>query len=465
MKNNHIDFTQGKILPSLLKFILPVLDALILQAAYGAVDLLVIGRFHPQSVGAVGTGTNVMHFATVVIAALTTGATVIIGQHIGENNAEAAGDATGTSIVLFAVFGVVLTVILEVFARPFTLLLQIEGEEAIAECVRYVRICGAGVLIITAYNVISGILRGTGNANLPLLFVAIACVVNVVGDIILVGPCDMGAAGAAVATIAAQGVSVIISLLVLKHRKLPIVFNARKIKIFKVELNKILAVGGPIALQDFTVQISFMVVCGVANGIGTAGYAAASYAIAQKVVSFVMLIPSALSQSVSAFVAQNTGANQPARARRGMRLSILCGMAIGVFVCLFAFLRGDVICRLFLSSNTTALDTSAVIAGAFDYLRGFAPDCILTCVLFSCIGFFNGCGKSLPVMIQGISSAFLFRIPACILLSRLETAHLSPLFFVGLATPLTTVYGIIFFLISLRIYDKKQKRISVPTRA
>ena len=201
----------------------------------------------------------------------------MIGQHIGEKKPEEAGNTVGTSIVLFVIIGIIATALLEVFAGNIARLLQVPAE-SFEQAVTYIRICSGGVLIIIAYNVISSVLRGVGNANLPFLFVGIACVVNIIGDLLLVGVFKMDVAGAALATIAAQGVSVVASLLVLKRQSLPISFSLRQCKMFSRELKLILKIGIPIALQETMVQISFLVINSIINGMGlqpSAGYGVA----------------------------------------------------------------------------------------------------------------------------------------------------------------------------------------------
>jgi putative MATE family efflux protein len=439
-------FTQGSVFWSMLKFALPVLGALILQAAYGAVDLLVVGRFgDAASISAVGTGSSFMQMITLIITSLAMGATVVIGQHIGEQKPKEAGNAVGTTIILFACVGIILTILLELLAGNLAALLQVPAE-AYDKTVLYIRICSGGILVIIAYNVISSVLRGVGNANLPFLFVGVACVVNIIGDLLLVGVAGLDVAGAAIATITAQGVSVLISAFVLKHQKMNISFEKAQCRIWKNELSKILNVGVPIAVQETMVQFSFLVVNSIINQMGLTP--SAGYGVAVKIVSFIMLIPSSVMQSVSAFVAQNIGAGQPERAKKGFFTAMITGCSAGVFIFLAGFFGGGVISSFFTSDP-------AVIAQSFDYLRGFSPECILTCVLFSCIGYFNGRGNSLPVMAQGISSAFCVRIPVSILMSKLPNTSLT---YVGLATPITTVYGIIFFLICFAYMRRKNKK-------
>lgn len=404
-----------------------------MQAAYGAVDLLVVGQFgDASSISAVGTGSSFMQMITFIITSLAMGSTVIIGQRIGEKRPEDAGNAVGTTIILFIVIGIVLTVLLEVFAGNIVQLLQVP-EESVAKTILYLRICSGGIMVIIAYNVISSVLRGVGNANLPLLFVGIACVVNIVGDLLLVGVCNMDVAGAALATVLAQLISVIVSAWVLRRQKMPIVFSQKQCKVYTRELKAILNVGVPIAVQETMVQISFLVINSIINHMGL--MPSAGYGVAQKIVSFIMLVPSSVMQSVSAFVAQNVGAGKVDRAWKGLKTAIISGCCVGVLMFLAGFFGGGRMSALFTAD-------AAVIAQSADYLRGFSIECILTCILFSCIGYFNGFGNSIPVMVQGITSALCIRIPVALFMSKLPDTSL---FLVGLSTPITTVYGIIFF--------------------
>lgn len=310
-----LSFTEGPIFSSLIRFALPVLGSLILQAAYGAVDLLVVGWFgDAASISAVGTGSSFMQMVTLIIISLAMGTTVTIGQHIGEKKPEEAGNAIGTTILLFAVVGVALTILLEIFAGPLAGILQVPAE-SFDKTVLYIRICSGGILVIIAYNVISSILRGVGNANLPFLFVGIACVVNIVGDLLLVGVFHMDVAGAAIATVLAQLVSVVVSLAVLQKQDLSIRFSLKQCRFYPGELRRILNVGVPIAIQETMVQISFLVINSIVNNMGL--MPSAGYGVAQKIVSFIMLIPSSVMQSLSAFVAQNIGAGKKDRAWKG----------------------------------------------------------------------------------------------------------------------------------------------------
>lgn len=451
MTTTENSFLQGSIFKSLMRFAVPVLGALILQAAYGAVDLIVVGWFgDAASISAVGTGSGFMQMVTFIITSLAMGSTVIIGQHIGEQKPEEAGNTVGTTILLFAAIGIVMTAILELFAGRIVSLLQVPAE-SVGKTILYLRICSAGILVIIAYNVISGILRGVGNARLPFLFVGIACVVNIIGDLFFVGVCKLDVAGAALATVLAQLVSVILSAAIICKQELPIAFSLAQCRIYGRELKRILNIGIPIAIQETMVQISFLVVNSIVNQMGL--MPSAGYGIAQKITSFIMLVPSSVMQSVSAFVAQNIGAGQKERAFRGFLTAMAAGCAAGVVIFAAGFFGGEILSSVF-------TDDREVITQSADYLRGFSADCILTCVLFSSIGYFNGRGRSIPVMIQGISSAFCIRIPVSVFMSRLPDTSLV---LIGMATPITTVYGILFFVLCFVRLRREEKR-SAPDR-
>ncbi|MBQ4284217.1 MAG: MATE family efflux transporter [Lachnospira sp.] len=444
MENNRLsdNFTEGSIVKKLVKFMLPVLGALILQAMYGAVDLLIVGKFGTDAgISAVATGTNIVNIFTFVIAALTMGVTVLISRYLGEGKNERIGKVIGGAISFFVVFAVAAMIVLLLFAPMFSGWLNAPAE-AFDLTVMYVRICGAGMIFVIAYNVISGIFRGLGNSKLPLIFVAIACLVNIVGDLLFVALFKWDVAGAALATVLAQAVSVVLSLIIIKRQKLP--FTVKKSDIgFNGEIKLFLQMGIPIAFQEVLTNLSFLILCAIINGISLE--ASSGYGIAQKVTSFVMLIPSALMQSMSAFVGQNVGAGKEDRAKRAMFTGMVLGAGIGIFITILAYFKGDLLSSVFTNNQEYILKSA-------EYLKGFSIEAVLTCIVFSYIGYFNGHGNTLPVMLQGITASFLVRVPFSYLFSIKEGATLID---IGLAVPIASVYGIIFFTIYY-ICDRKR---------
>lgn len=429
MRDDKTDFTQGSILKKLSWFMLPVLGALVLQAAYGAVDLLVVGRFGTTTgLSGVSTGSQVLNLVTFVVTQLAMGITVLIARYLGEKKPDLIGPVIGGAAVVFAILSAVLFVGMVVFARPIAVLMQAPAE-AVDLTASYVRICGAGIFFIVAYNLLSAIFRGLGDSKSPLLFVLVACVVNIVGDQALVAGLHLDAAGAAIATVAAQAVSVVCAIFMLLKKDLPFKLKKADFRL-NPQCRKFLGIGLPLALQEFLTQFSFLALCAFVNRLGLE--ASSGYGVACKIVNFAMLIPSALMQSMASFVSQNVGAGKHKRARQAMFTGMGVGLAFGAAVFALVMLQGDVLAGIF----TTDAD---VVANAYAYLKGFAPETLATAILFTMLGYFNGNGKTLFVMAQGLIQTLLVRLPMAYFMSIQPNASLTN---IGLAAPTSTVVGV-----------------------
>jgi putative MATE family efflux protein len=436
------DFTKGGYFFPLIKFTIPILFAIFLQAMYGAVDLIVVGHFGDASgISAVAIGSQVMQTITGIITGLTMGTTIMIGQIMGAKHTGQAEKTVGASICLFGVVAAAITIIMTVFVTPIVTLMH-TPEAAFDKTIQYVLICSAGTVFIVAYNLISGIFRGIGNSKLPLCFVAIACVVNIIGDLILVGIFNLDAAGAAIATVFAQSVSVILSLIIIKAKGLPFAFSIKSIRFHPMEMTNILKFGVPLAFQDTLTNLSFLIVTSIVNSLGL--IASAAIGINEKIVIFIMLIPGSYMSSVSTFTAQNIGAYKPERARKGMYYAISSSLVFGIICFIFSFWHGSVLVRIF--SNDIE-----VIAACAEYMKAYSIDCILVCFLFCFIGYFNGCGNTLFVLIQGVISAFFVRIPFSYFVSKIPGVSMLQ---IGFAPPISTVFSIILCIVFFKM--KKQ---------
>lgn len=446
MNGGKNDFTQGSIPKKMIRFMVPILGALVLQAMYGAVDLLVVGRFGTTAgLSAVSTGSQILNLVTFVITALATGLTVLIARYIGEKKTEKIGPLIGGTTLLFLIISAVLFIVMVFGARQIALLMQ-APEEAIGLTADYVRICGAGIFFIVAYNVIAAIFRGLGDSRSPLLFVLIACIINVFGDLFLIAGLHMNVAGAAIATVAAQAVSVVISLVIMFRRTLPFRIHPKDFRLGR-ECGTFLRIGTPLALQEFMTQLSFIAICAFVNALGLT--ASSGYGVACKIVNFAMLIPSALTQSMSSFISQNVGAGREDRARKAMLTGMTFGVIIGTAVFALIWFRGDMLTGIFTADD-------AVVSKGCGYLRGFAPETIVTAVLFSFLGYFNGHEKTVWTMVQGLAQTFLVRLPLSYYRSIQPDASLTA---IGLASPTSTLFGIllnvVYFIWMTRQMKKK----------
>ena len=430
MTNDKADFTQGNILEKLVAFMMPILGALILQAAYGAVDLLVVGRFGSTSgLSAVSTGSQVLNLVTFVVIQFAMGITVLIARYLGEKRPERIGAVIGGGAVVFTMMSVALFIAMVGFARPISVLMQAPAE-AVDLTASYVRICGAGILFIVAYNLLSAIFRGLGDSKSPLLFVLVACIVNIIGDLILVAGLHMDAAGAAIATVTAQALSVVFAVMLLLKKDLPFAITKKDFRL-NPQCRKFLKIGLPLALQEFLTQISFLALCAFVNRLGLE--ASSGYGVACKIVNFAMLVPSSLMQSMASFVSQNIGAGKKKRAKQSMFTGIGVGLAVGCVVFVLVLFKGDVLCSAF---STDA----AVIQNGFAYLKGFAPETLVTAIMFSMVGYFNGNNKTVWVMTQGLIQTLLVRLPLAYFMSIQPNASLTK---IGLAAPVATTVGIV----------------------
>lgn len=439
----RIDFTEGKIVIPFLRFAGPVLMALFLQAMYGAVDLLIVGKFASSAdVSAVSTGSQIMHTITNLISSMCMGMTIILGQKIGEKKASEGGRIIGSGLLMFLIIGILLTIVLPLSAPELAVIMH-APREAFELTVRYIRICGAGAIIIIIYNLIGGVFRGIGDSNTPLVTVLIACIFNIFGDLVLVAGFNLGTEGAAIATVAAQLISVVISWILISKKTLPFEFHRNFIKWNGKIVKRILLLGTPIALQELLVGISFLVILAIVNAIGLKE--SAGIGVAEKVCAFIMLVPASFMQSMSAFVAQNRGAGKLDRAIKGFKSAVAISFSFGVVMFYIAFFHGNILSGIF------SKDTGVILASA-DYLKAYAIDCMLTCFLFCFIGFYNGMGCTSFVMIQGIIGAFLVRVPVSFLMSKWEPVSL---FHIGLATPCSTIIQIILCFGYLWIIKKR----------
>lgn len=445
MKSEKSDFTQGSILKKLVLFMLPILGALVLQAAYGAVDLLVVGHFGSTSgLSAVSTGSQVLNLVTFVVTQFAMGITVLIARYLGEKRPQYIGQVIGGAVVVFALISAALFVVMVGFARPISVLMQAPAE-AVDLTASYVRICGGGIFFIVAYNLLSAIFRGLGDSKSPLLFVLVACIVNVFGDLALVAGLHMDAAGAAIATVAAQAVSVVCAVIMLLKKKLPFRLQKSDFRL-NLQCRKFLGIGLPLALQEFLTQLSFLALCAFVNRLGLE--ASSGYGVACKIVNFAMLIPSALMQAMAAFVSQNIGAGNPKRAKQSMFTGIGIGLVFGCAVFALVWLKGDLLCSVFTTE-------AAVIANGFAYLKGFAPETIATAVLFSMVGYFNGSNKTVWVMVQGLVQTLLVRLPMAYFMSIQPNASLTN---IGLAAPTSTLVGVVLNVCFFLYLEQKAHR-------
>lgn len=441
--NDKNDLTSGSVGKNLIFFALPYLLSSFMQTFYGIVDLFVVGLYNgSETTTAVSIGSQVMHMLTVIIIGFAMGTTVRIGQCTGARDKKAAARTVGSSVVFFSVFAVAVTAVLLLCTMPIVRVMLTPAEAA-AGTRTYLIICFVGIPFITAYNVISGIFRGTGDSRRPMYFVAAACVTNIVLDFVFIGACGLGAAGAALGTVCGQAVSVAVSLAVIRRRNLGFRISRQDIRADRESVSRILKVGTPVAMQDGLIQTAFIVITVIANSRGL--IASASVGIVEKLIGFMFLVPSAFLSALSTVTAQNMGANKPERAGRSLYYSLMITVFWGLCCAVYSQFLPHTLIGIFTRDE-------AVLAAGCEYLRSYAFDCVFAAVHFCFSGYFCGDQKSMVSLIHNITAIVLVRIPGAYLASRFFPDSLYPM---GWAAPLGSLLSALI-CIGFYIYYRKK---------
>ena len=408
-------------------------------------DLFIAGQFNGANViSAVSIGSQVMHMFTVMIVGLAMGGTVLIGQAVGARDSKKVSNVIGNTITLFIIIAIFITFILLVLCRKIVLVVQ-TPIESIDETVSYLKICFIGIPFIVAYNVISSICRGLGDSKSPMIFITIACVINIILDYLFMGILGMKASGAAIATVLAQTFSVIISIVFMTKTK-------NRIKISKTDLilksktaRSILKIGVPICCQDGFIQISFMIITVIANRRGVD--VAAAVGIVEKIICFLFLVPSTMLSTVSSIAAQNIGAGFFDRAEKTLWLGTSIAAAIGlIFALVFQFAAKPIL-SLFTSENV-------VIDLGVQYIKSYVFDCFFAAIHFSFSGYFCAMGKSIISFIHNVISIICVRIPGAYLAAKLYPQTLFPM---GMAAPLGSALSAMICVLAFFVCRKKYR--------
>lgn len=446
------NLTEGNVCRILVRFSLPYLLSCFLQTFYGMADLFVTGQYNgADAISAVSIGSQIMHMLTVVIVGLAMGSTVAISRAVGGRKKQEAAEAVGNTASLFLVTSLALTVLLMLLVNPIIAVIS-TPVEAVDQTRQYLLICFAGIPFITAYNIISCVFRGMGDSKSPMIFVAIAGVLNVALDFLLIGGFAMRAAGAAIATVIAQTVSVLIALWMLKRRDFGLEMKRAYFRLGGPQTRNILTVGIPIACQDGFIQVSFLVITAIANQRGVA--TAASVGIVEKIISFLFLVPSAMLSSISAIAAQNIGAGRRERADQTLGYGVAIAVIFGTVV--------TVVCQ-FLAPSILGLFTGSpeVVLLGSQYLRSYVFDCIAAGVHFCFSGYFCACGRSGLSFIHNLISVLFVRIPGAYLATLYYPDTLLPM---GMAPPAGSALSAVICVGMFIYLKKKEQRLDAVAR-
>lgn len=429
MQKNTLEknLTEGSVAMQLIKFALPFMLSNLIQTLYNVADMLIVGNYTgTEGISGVNIGGQVTFIITNIVIGLSVGGTVVVAQYLGSGDRRGMSESIKTLITFLLVAAIVLTVTMILLADTILRLMQ-TPPEAYKQAKDYLDITLAGTIFIFGYNAFSAILRGMGDSKRPLIFVSIACIVNVFLDLLLVGVFDMAAAGAAYATVASQALSMIACIVYLKRTGFEFDFKPSSFKFYKDRFFVLLKVGIPISIQNVITNFSFLVLTTIANGMGVS--ASAAVGIVGKYNGFAILPAIAVGSSVSAMVAQNMGAGMIDRAKKTFHTGFVLAFSVSLVVFIITQLIPERILSLF-------GDDPEMIAAGVQYVRTFSLDYLIVPATFCLNGIITGSGHTIISSVGGIMASIGFRIPMAILLGLVLDKGLLGL---GLAAPAASI--------------------------
>ncbi len=429
------NLTEGNVAKLLIQFALPFMLSNVIQSLYNVADMLIVGNYSgTAAISGVNIGGQVTLILTNIIVGLTVGGTVIIGQHLGSGDRKGVKETVGTLLTFLLVVGIALTIIMLILSDKVLQLMQ-TPVESYQEARDYLDVTLLGTVFIFGYNAFSAIMRGFGDSKRPLIFVSIACAINVVLDLLFVGVFGMAAKGAAIATVISQAISMILCIITLIRSDFVFDFKLSSFKFIKERFITIIRIGIPISIQNVIVNFSFLVLTTIANGMGV--NASAAVGIVGKYNGFAILPAIAVGSSVSAMVAQNMGAGAIERAKK----TFYTGLTLAFSITLVVF----IITQLFPKQILSIFDDDPnTISAGIEYIRTFSFDYLVVPATFCLNGLVTGTGHTIISSICGILSSIGFRVPIAILFGLVMQKGLWGL---GLAAPIASLASGLILLV------------------
>ncbi|HOL92579.1 MAG TPA: MATE family efflux transporter [Clostridiales bacterium] len=408
MQRNTIetDLTQGNVAMQLIRFALPFMLSNLIQTLYSVADMLIVGNYcGPVGISGVNIGGQVTFIMTNIVIGLSVGGTVVIAQYLGSNDRQGMRESISTLLTFLLAAAVIMTVSMLLLSDEVLRLIQ-TPKEAYGQAREYLDITLTGTIFIFGYNAFSAILRGLGDSKRPLIFVSIACGLNVILDLLFVGGFGLEAAGAAGATVISQAVSMIACIVYLKRSGFEFDFKLSSFRFYPKRFAMLLKIGIPISIQNVITNFSFLVLTTIANGMGV--IASAAVGIVGKYNGFAILPAIAVGSSVSAMVAQNMGAGLVDRAKKTFHTGFKLAFSVTFVVFVLTQLFPAQILSIF------GNDPEMIAAGV-EYIRTFSLDYIIVPATFCLNGIITGAGHTIVSSVGGILASIGFRIPLAIL--------------------------------------------------
>lgn len=396
-----VDMTQGRIVPLLIEFAIPLMLGNLLQQLYNTVDTWVVGNYVGDSAfSAVGNVGPIINLLIGFFMGLSAGAGVVISQYYGAKQEDKVQDTVHTAITITLILGVVFTAVGILMTPTMLRIMNMPTAEIHGEATAYLTIYFSGMISLMMYNMGSGILRAVGDSLRPFYFLAVSALTNTVLDLVFVLVFKMGVRGVALATVLAQTLSAALIIITLIRIDNCVKLRPRRLKVHWDMFKKILKVGIPAALQMAITSFSNIFVQSYINHFGDAcmgGWTAYS-----KIDQFLLLPMQSISLASTTFVGQNLGVNQVERAKKGVRTAMLLSIGSMIVLMIPVLIFAEPLVTFF-------NDNPEIIKNGAHFLRLMSPFYVFCCVNQIYAGALRGAGDSKAPMFIMVGSFVIFR--------------------------------------------------------
>lgn len=377
------DLTNGKIMPILVNFTVPLVLGNLFQLTYNAVDSIIVGHFvGKEALAAVGICNPVSTLMILFLNGLCMGASILMGIQYGAKDYETLHRQISTTLLSGAVFSFFLTLVCVIFAVPILLLLQVDPS-IMDMTVQYLRIIFLGLMFTFLYNFFSSTLRALGDSASPLYFLIISAILNIFGDLFFVIVLKAGSNGCAISTVLSEALCCLFCIIYIQ-KKVPILRLGKKWLVFDARLlKKTIAYGWASAMQQATVQMGKIAIQALVNTMGVS--VAAAFAVVNRIDDFAITPEQNIAHAMTALMAQNKGAGKNDRMREGFRCGIILELVYGAAVMLICLGFARPLMSLFVKDEE-------VIGHGVVYLHLIAVMYILPAITNALQGFFRGIG-------------------------------------------------------------------------
>lgn len=404
------DMTVGRPLANLAAFSIPLLIGNLAQQMYNTVDSIIVGRYvGDNALAAVGAANPILNLLLLLFMGISTGAGILVAQYFGAHQREKLSRAVGTCLALTLFASLIIMVVGPLITPPLMRMLQ-TPPEVYGMAVDYLTIICVGIIGGGYYNIVSGILRGMGDSITPLLFLIVACVLNIFLDILFVARFNMAAAGVALATVIAQFISAILCIWRLMQMRDVVQLTRRSLVLDRQMTRDTIRLGLPSGLSQMIFSLASIVIQSLTNSFGPSVMACS--VVVMRVDGFAMMPNFTFGAALTTFVGQNVGARRLDRVKEGVREGLAAGLAIAVVLvaCILGF--GEALMRMF-------TETEEVVQLGMHMMRILAVGYIAMAVTQSLFGVMRGAGDTVTPMWVSFVTTVVIRTPIAYLLAYL----------------------------------------------